>query len=108
MSFDYSKNNGNYIIGNANNTFITQWSTAGMGIIHCYRDKVKRLGYNPIFSEFPAIENIVKFDFSTRARSVQEGQVVILENRNNRFAAIKVLKVFRNNVDAGHLLEFEY
>lgn len=32
----------------------------------------------------------------------------VLENSNNRFAAIKILKVKKNNVDIDHLLEFEY
>lgn len=35
-SFDY-KNNGNYVIGAGKNEFLTCWSSAGMGSIHCYR-----------------------------------------------------------------------
>lgn len=108
ISFDYKKNNGDFIIGNGNYQFITNWSEAGIGVIHCYRDKVKRIGYNPSFTNFPSIEDIKLFDFTSRAKTIREGEVVILENPNNKFAAIKVTKVFCNSVDINHRLDFEY
>ncbi len=108
VSFDYTRNDHEFIIGSGLYQFTTQWSTAGMGCIYCYRDKVRRLGYNALYTDFPPKEEIIKFDFSSRCRRVNEGQVVILENNNNKFVAIKVTKVFRNDVDIDHLLEFEY
>lgn len=108
IAFDYTKNDGKYIIGVGQYMFVTKWSTAGMGSIHCYKDDVKRLGYNAEYTEFPPKEDIVKFDFSSRCRTVNEGQIVVLENDNSKFVAIKVTKVFRNTVDSGHLVEFDY
>ena len=107
-SFDYKKNNGNYVIGTGEYEFSTHWSSAGMGSIHCYRDQVKRLGYNPSFKDYPSLDKIKEFDFSSRCRTVREGEIVILENRHNKFVAIKVTKVFYNSVDIDHLLEFDY
>lgn len=108
VSFDYKKNSGDFIIGKGDYQFITKWSEAGMGSIHCYRDKVKRIGYNPCFTVFPSINDIKLFDFTSRAKTIREGQVAILENLNNKFAAIKVNKVFCNSVDINHRLDFEY
>jgi len=108
VSFDYKRNNGDFIIGEGEYQFITYWSEAGMGIIHCYRDKVKRIGYNPSFKEFPSMHELEQFDFSSRAKAVREGEIIILENLNNKFAAIKITKVFCNYVDIDHLLEFDY
>ena len=107
-SFDYKKNNGNYVIGAGKNEFLTYWSSACMGSIHCYRDYVKRIGYNPMFTDFPSIQEINQFDFSSRCRTIREGQIVILENQHCKFAAIKVTKVFYNLTDIDHLLEFKY
>lgn len=108
VSFDYTKNDGNYVIGIGEYEFATDWSTAGMGAIHCYKDHVKRLGYNPKFKDYPSLDKIKEFDFSSRCRTIREGEIVILENNYKKFMAIKVTKVFYNNVDIDHLLEFEY
>ncbi len=80
VSFDYSQNNGEYIIGTNEYQFVTKWSTAGQGRIYSYKDKVKRLGYNPTFTEFPSLKEIDSFDFSSRCRTISEGQIFILEN----------------------------
>lgn len=108
VSFDYKKNDGNYLIGTGEYQFQTHWSSAGRKNIHCYKDNVKRLGYNPNFTEFPRKDEISKFDFSSRCHTVSEGQIIILENEYNKFLAIKVTKVIYNMVDIDHLLEFEY
>ena len=79
-----------------------------MGVIQCYKDKVRRLGYNPRFRYYPSLYEIKSFDFSSKSRMIREGDIVILENDYNKFAAIKVTKVFRNNFDIDHLLEFDY
>lgn len=108
VSFDYTRNSGNYIIGEGEYQFNTYWSEAGMNSIYCYRDHSKRIGYNPTFSTFPKLTEISLFDFTSRAKVVRIGQVVILENLNNKFMAMKVTKVFRNSVDIDHCLEFDY
>jgi len=107
-SFDYKKNNGNYIIGAGDYEFTTHWSSAGMGVIHCYKDGVNKLGYNPKFKDHPSLCEIKNFDFSSRCRSIREGEIVILENKHSKFVAIKVTKVFYNSSDIDHLLEFDY
>ncbi len=108
VSFDYKRNNGVFIIGEGEYAFKTQWSECGNNSIHCYKDKVRRLGYNPDYKEFPSPGEISSFDFSSRAKAVNVGEIVILENQFCKFAAIKITKVVRRTEDINHLLEFEY
>lgn len=108
VSFDYKKNNGLFIIGTADYSFTTKWSECGYNSIYCYNDKLKRIGYNPEYTQFPARNELSNFDYSSRVRSLKVGEIIILENTNNRFAAIKVLNVKKNDVDINHLLEFDY
>ncbi len=108
VSFDYKRNNGVYIIGVGEYAFKTQWSECGSNSIYCYKDKVRRIGYNPYYKEFPSPNEISSFDFSSRAKAVNVGEIVILENQCCKFAAIRIIKVVRRNEDINHLLEFEY
>ena len=108
VSFDYKKNSGLYIIGTSDYSFTTKWSECGCNSIYCYNDQLKRIGYNPEYTQFPKKEELKNFDYSSRARCLKVGEIIILENTNHRFAAIKVLNVRNNDVDINHLLEFEY
>lgn len=75
---------------------------------YCYRDYVYRLGYNPKYKEFPSPNEFINFDFSSRVKSVNVGEVVILENNYHKFVALKVTKVVKKKEDINHLLEFDY
>lgn len=108
VSFDYKKNNGVFIIGEGEYTFRTQWSECADYSVYCYKDNVRRVGYNPNYKEFPSLDEINSFDFSSRVKAVNVGKIVILENQYCKFAAIKVTKVVRRTEDINHLLEFEY
>lgn len=108
VSFDYKKNNGLFTIGTGSYSFLTQWSECGYDSIYCYRDRIYRIGYKASCSEFPMIEHFEQFDFSSRAKSIKVNEVVLLENSNHQFAAIKILKVHKAETDINHLLEFEY
>ena len=108
VSFDYKRNSGSYIIGEGDYEFNTQWSECGENSIHCYRDHVLRLGYNPAYKEFPSPNDFINFDFSSRTKSVNVGEIVLMENRKHKFAALKILRVVRRTEDINHLLEFEY
>ncbi|MBO4263107.1 MAG: toll/interleukin-1 receptor domain-containing protein [Bacteroidales bacterium] len=108
VSFDYKRNSGAYVIGEGDYLFDTRWSKCGQNSIHCYRDHVFRLGYNPSYKEFPSPNEFINFDFSSRAKSVNVGEIVLLENHNHKFAALKITKVLIRREDINHLLEFEY
>lgn len=108
VSFDYEKNSGLYTIGVGKYSFKTKWSECGGNSIYCYNDYVLRIGYNPDCKGFPLVQDFVSFDFSSRAKSLNVGEIIILENQDHKFAALKILKVTTKRVNLNHLLEFEY
>lgn len=109
VSFDYKLNDGRYLIGNGDYSFMTQWSECGTNSVYCYRDQVKRIGYNPDILDFPELVEIPsQFDFSSRCKALKVGNIVVLENKLGKFVALKVLEVKRGNDDIGHLVKFEY
>ena len=87
--FRFDNNNGRYTIGAGEYTFETQWSRAGNDSIHAYG----RIGFLPEVREFPEYQEILNFDFSSRTRTIRTGQIVIVENGNHHFAAIRLGKV---------------
>lgn len=109
VSFDYKRNSGSFTIGEGDYLFNTHWSECGNNTIYCYsNDNVSRVGYNPAYQEFPGFNDFIKFDFSSRVKSVKVGEVVLLENHNHKFAALKIIKVVKKEEDIDHLLVFEY
>lgn len=108
ISFDYKTNSGAFTIGNGEYEFITKWSECGNDSIYCYKDSVLRIGYNPKFHDFPLMENLKEFDFSSRCWAVSIGNVVVLENKYHKFAAVKVMNVVRGVNNIGHKVEFKY
>lgn len=108
VSFDYKRNSGLYTVGVGEYMFVTHWSECGHDSIYCTRDYVFRLGYNPTYKEFPFPNEFINFDFSSRVKSTHIGEIVLLENHNHKFAALRITKVVRKNEDIDHLLEFEY
>lgn len=108
VHFDYSSNNGIFTIGVGEYTFNTMWTRAGSASIHCYKDHVKRLGYNANFDKYPSFTDLIQFDYSSRSRTVQIGEVFVLENNYNNFAAIKVLGVHNSETDQNNYVDFEY
>ena len=108
VSFDYKRNNGSFIIGEGDYLFDTKWSECGNNSIYCYRDHVYRLGYNPTYKDFPSPNEFINFDFSSRSKTVNVGEIVLLENHKHKFAALKITKVHIRREDLNHLLEFEY
>ncbi len=108
VSFDYKTNNGSFLIGEGEFQFTTHWSECGSNSVYCYSDYIKRVGYNSSYQDFPSIEKVTDFNFSSRAWAVHEGEIVILENKKQKFAAVKITRVIRKDESIGHLLEFEY
>ena len=54
------------------------------------------------------MENLKEFDFSSRCWAVSIGNVVVLENKYHKFAAVKVMNVVRGVNNIGHKVEFKY
>lgn len=110
VTFDYSNNNHNYILGNGEYSFVTHWSSSGIGSIHAYNDFVEKIGYIPDYKEFPkVISDLEKFDFSSRARTVYVDEVVVWMNSYGHFAVTQIKQVLaRSHGSQKDEITFDY
>ena len=107
--FNYLSNSGIYRIGNGDYVFDIHWSECCNDCIYCYRDGVKRIGYNADIDSIPLESpDISLFDFSSRTWKVYIDQIVILENVKGKLAAIKVKDIKCPLRGKGASVTFEY
>jgi len=91
-TFDYSNNNGRYVIGKDELKFETAWSKASGNSIHVYNDPSSIKGV----PEINLISNAKSYDFSSRSRTPQEGDIVVFENSFGNYASVKVIDIKDN------------
>ena len=111
VSFDYSNNNGVFIIGNGKHLFETKWSKASDIAIHAYNDmpSVSTIALAKDLNDLSKLTNPQIYDSSSRSRTVELGQILIIKNINNIYATVKVTKIHDDSrKDKSDLLEFEY
>ena len=110
VQFDYSHHDGYYRLGEGNCEFLTHWSKASDTSIYCYRDGTNvSLALPPKNIRLQEITEASLLNFSSRVRTPQIGQFVVLENHCGRYAALKLLKI--QDDTRGHLedlLAFDY
>lgn len=110
VSFDYSNNNGRYIIGKGEYRFTTCWSKASDVCIHAYSDAedIMCIGIVKNVSDVKQLKEI-DTDYSSRCRTAHIGDVIIWRNINGHIAATKILTIKddsrKDDVDE---LSFEY
>ncbi|BBO79619.1 hypothetical protein DSCO28_01850 [Desulfosarcina ovata subsp. sediminis] len=93
--FDYSNNNGLFIIGESPYFFKTKWSKASDRSIHVYNDPPSIVGVALAkgVSDVSKISDAATFDMSSRTRTPQENEYVILKNVNGYFAVLQIVEV---------------
>lgn len=95
VTFDYGAFNGRYIIGTDATAFETQWSKGSDTSIHLYNDPQSIHGI-AVARGATAIEQITEasaYDFTSRSRTLQTGEIAVLRNTNGFFAAVQILGV---------------
>ncbi|MFZ2148452.1 MAG: hypothetical protein WAV28_14650 [Sedimentisphaerales bacterium] len=111
VTFDYSNNNGSYIIGAGDLAFETHWSKAGDTSIHTtnYGPSIAGIGLALDAKEISEISDATQCDMSSKYRTPREGEIVVARNKNGYYAAMKVLDVKdRTRDDDKDELTFEY
>jgi hypothetical protein len=96
VKFDYSSNNGRFVIGEGQHLFETRWSKASDTSIHAYTDSksIKNLAIaKESISLEDALSNVDRFDFTSRVRTPRLEQIVIWRNTNALLAATKVIGI---------------
>jgi len=110
-NFNYTNNNGLYIIGNNEMIFETKWSSGGEGCIHAYNDPgtIKTIAIADGNKEICEIKDGSIYDSSSRTRLVSNGEILIIENNNGFFAAIKIIDVlYKRSNESRNEINFEY
>jgi len=111
VTFDYSNNNGKYIIGNDELLFETAWSKASGDSIYIINDppSIKGVALAIGKHRISDIINASSYDMTSRTRTPQEGEIVILKNRFGNYAALKIIDIKdRTRSDDRDELTFEY
>ena len=94
FTFDYSNNDGEYVIGIGDYTFTTKWSSASNCAIHAYKDANDIEAIARIKNAFELPKLLTgTFDFSSRVRDARIGDVIIWRNQNGKYAATRVLSI---------------
>ena len=95
-SFDYSQHNGRFYIGESDHKFVTMWGKAGVDTVHTYSDasSIKRLAVCRGVGRFHRVpRNEKALDYTSRAQTVAEGEIVVLQNIFSFYAAVKVVSI---------------
>lgn len=111
VTFDYSNNNGLYKIGDDDLLFETKWSKASDTSVHLYNDPPSILSVAVAVGahSIEAVTDAASYDGSSRARTLQEGEVAVLKNKHGNYAALHVLDVKdRTRSDDSDELTFRY
>ncbi|MDO8590730.1 MAG: hypothetical protein Q7R65_01990 [bacterium] len=111
VTFDYSNNNGYYTIGEGYFLFETKWSSASQDSIHAYSGSgsVETIALAKGVADIGDLKDASIFDDSSHSRTPDEGQIIVLKNKNNIYAAIKVMDVkYDGRGDDKDQLTFEY
>lgn len=104
FTFDYSNNNGKYVIGVGEYEFVTRWSKASDRRIHAYKDS---LGINGAIArvkvpdEWPSTIDD-SCDFSSRVRTPNIGDVIIWRNSYGKYAATRIKSIKDDTRGADH------
>ncbi len=111
VSFDYSNNNGYFRIGHGIYTFDTCWTKASDTSIHATNDgaNIESIARVKDTSNITELKNIEKYDFSSRCRTIELNEILLLKNTNGFYAALKITKIQDDSrEDDADLLEFDY
>ncbi len=94
FTFDYSNNNGEFVIGKDDYEFVTKWSKASDISIHASKeghgiDAIARIkGPVDLQGELSG-----EYDFSSRTRTPIIGDVIIWRNKRGKYAATKIVAI---------------
>jgi hypothetical protein len=109
--FDYASHNGVYVIGQGEYLFETRWSKASDTSIYLLNDPPSIHGIAVAIgkTEISEVNDATLLDFSSRHRSPKLGQVAILRNTKDFYAAIKILAIADDSRGANRdELRFDY
>jgi hypothetical protein len=95
VTFDYSNNNGRYVVGAGNFAFETAWSRGGNTSIHAYNDppSIRSVALAVGVADIHEIEDASIYDTSSRERDPKLGEIVVWQNTAGYYLATKIEKL---------------
>lgn len=95
VQFNYSSHDGRYRIGDGEHVFETAWSKASNSSIHCYTDpeSIRGLALAPRADRISDVTDGRRLDFTSRVRTPEIGRVVVIENANGFFCAVRIIGI---------------
>jgi hypothetical protein len=95
ISFDYSNNNGRFLVGTGDFAFETAWSNADSSSIHAYNDgeNIRSIALATGAARFEDIVDATIYDTSSRSRTARTGEIVIWQNNSGHFLATRIERV---------------
>ncbi|WP_312770257.1 toll/interleukin-1 receptor domain-containing protein [Pseudoxanthomonas mexicana] len=92
VTFDYSNNNGRFVVGAGDMAFETAWSGASNTSIHAYSDEpsIQSVALAGGARQIAEIEDASSYDTSSRVRTAHLGEVLVWRNTAGYYLATKV------------------
>lgn len=111
VTFDFSNNNGRYILGAGDMAFETAWSGGSNSSIHAYNDppSIRTVAVALGVNKIAEIVDASAYDTSSRVRSPRLGEIVVWQNTAGYYLATKVEKLqSRQHGDSTDEITFTY
>lgn len=95
VTFDYGASNGRFVIGSGPTAFETKWSKASDTSIHLYNDpeSINGIAIAKGVTAFDQIADASVYDFTSRSRTPQTGEIAVLRNVGGFYAAVQIMRV---------------
>lgn len=111
VTFDYSNNNGRYVVGAGDMAFETYWSRGGNTAIHAITGppSIRSVAIAIGAKEIHEIGDASLYDTSSRVRTPQLGEIVVWQNTAGYYLATKIEKLqSRNHGSLADEITFSY
>ncbi len=111
VTFDYSNNNGQYVIGQGELMFELKFSKSSNKSIIIYNDpsSINFVSLAKGVTQIKDIEDARVYDNSSRTRRPNINQIAIIQNKNGFYAAIRILEIKDDSRgDSNDEVTFEY
>ena len=95
VTFDYSNNNGNYVLGAGDMSFETKWSRGGNDSIHVlnYPASIHTVAIALGAHQIEDVTDATAFDTSSDYRIPRTGEIVVWQNTAGYYLATKILSI---------------
>jgi hypothetical protein len=92
VTFDYSNNDGKFILGSGDMAFETAWSGSGRTSIHTYNDpaSIRTVALATGARSFGDVNDASIYDTSSRVRTPQLGEIVVWQNSAGYYALVRI------------------